>query len=155
MGSISDKISYLEQTKRKIADAIVEKGQTVVYDSDTFRSYADKIKEISTKGDTEPITIIPEAEDVVITADGTTVDGYNPITVLGDKNLKPENIKNGVEIFGVAGILNPSGSDPSPSPTSSIIGEPSIGAITFRTPWVVCPISCSFSNIVTIDNTTT
>ena len=49
MGSISDKISYLEQTKREIADAIVEKGQTV-QDSDTFRSYADKIKEISSGG---------------------------------------------------------------------------------------------------------
>ena len=50
MGSISDKISYLEQTKREIADAIVEKGQTVVYDSDPFRSYADKIKKISGGG---------------------------------------------------------------------------------------------------------
>ena len=49
MGSISDKISYLEQTKREIADAIVEKGQTV-QDSDTFRSYADKIKKISGGG---------------------------------------------------------------------------------------------------------
>ena len=50
MGSISDKISYLEQTKREIADAIVEKGQTVVYDSDPFRSYANKIKEINSGG---------------------------------------------------------------------------------------------------------
>ena len=49
MGSISDKISYLEETKREIADAIVEKGQTV-QDSDTFRSYADKIKKISGGG---------------------------------------------------------------------------------------------------------
>ena len=49
MGSISDKLSYLEETKREIADAIVEKGQTV-QDSDTFRSYADKIKEISGGG---------------------------------------------------------------------------------------------------------
>ena len=50
MGSISDKISYLEQTKREIADAIVEKGQTVVYESDSFRSYANKIKEINSGG---------------------------------------------------------------------------------------------------------
>lgn len=49
MGSISDKLSYLEETKQEIADAIVEKGQTV-QDSDTFRSYADKIKEISGGG---------------------------------------------------------------------------------------------------------
>ena len=49
MGSISDKISYLEQTKQEIANAIVEKGQTV-QDSDTFRSYANKIKEINSGG---------------------------------------------------------------------------------------------------------
>lgn len=73
MGSISDKLSYLEETKQEIADAIVEKGQTV-QDSDTFRSYADKIKEISGGGGGSSIATenIYSTEEHVI---GTWLDG--------------------------------------------------------------------------------
>lgn len=44
--TISDKLTYLEGTKSAIKDAIVAKG-VAVSDSDTFRSYADKIGQIS------------------------------------------------------------------------------------------------------------
>lgn len=72
MGSISDKLSYLEETKQEIADAIVEKGQTV-NDSDTFRSYADKIKEINGGGGSSITTEnIYSTEEHVI---GTWLDG--------------------------------------------------------------------------------
>jgi hypothetical protein len=47
--TISDKLTYLEGTKSAIKDAIVAKG-VAVSDSDTFRSYADKIGQISGGG---------------------------------------------------------------------------------------------------------
>ena len=47
--TISDKLTYLEGTKSAIKDAIVAKG-VAVSDSDTFRSYADKIGQISGVG---------------------------------------------------------------------------------------------------------
>ena len=47
--TISDKLEYLEGTKSAIKDAIVAKG-VAVSDSDTFRSYADKIGQISGGG---------------------------------------------------------------------------------------------------------
>ena len=47
--TISDKLTYLEGTKSAIKDAIVAKG-VAVSDSDTFRSYADKIGHISGGG---------------------------------------------------------------------------------------------------------
>ena len=47
--TISDKLTYLEGTKKAIKDAIVAKG-VAVSDSDTFRSYAGKIGQISGGG---------------------------------------------------------------------------------------------------------
>lgn len=47
--TISDKLTYLEGTKSAIKDAIVAKGVAVL-DSDTFRSYADKIGQIESGG---------------------------------------------------------------------------------------------------------
>lgn len=46
MGDITNKLNYLKETKNLIKKAIVEKGQTVS-DTDTFRSYAGKISQIS------------------------------------------------------------------------------------------------------------
>ena len=42
MGSIADKLTYLQETKTAIKNAIVAKGVTIG-DTDTFRSYANKI----------------------------------------------------------------------------------------------------------------
>lgn len=47
--TISDKLTYLEGTKSAIKDAIVAKG-VAVSDSDTFRSYAGKIRQIYGSG---------------------------------------------------------------------------------------------------------
>lgn len=49
MGTISDKLNYLAQTKEAIMNAIIAKGVEVL-SSDTFRSYADKIKSITSGG---------------------------------------------------------------------------------------------------------
>lgn len=45
MGTITDKLTYLDGTKTAIKEAIVSKGVSVS-DTDTFRSYADKISSI-------------------------------------------------------------------------------------------------------------
>lgn len=45
--SIANKLEYLQETKNQIKNAITEKGVTIS-DTDTFRSYADKIASIST-----------------------------------------------------------------------------------------------------------
>lgn len=47
MGTITDKLNYLDETKTLIKNAIVSKGVSVS-DSDTFRSYANKISSITT-----------------------------------------------------------------------------------------------------------
>jgi hypothetical protein len=47
--STADKLNYLNETKEAIKTALVEKGVSVS-DTDTFRSYADKIGEISSGG---------------------------------------------------------------------------------------------------------
>ena len=47
--SITNKLTYLEQTKEGIKQAIINKGVNVS-DSDTFRSYIDKIDSITTGG---------------------------------------------------------------------------------------------------------
>lgn len=49
MGTIADKLSYLNDTKTAIKNAVVAKGVSVS-DADTFRSYADKIGQISGGG---------------------------------------------------------------------------------------------------------
>ena len=49
MGTLADKLQYLKDTKDAIMNAIIEKGIAIT-SSDTFRSYADKIKSI-TSGD--------------------------------------------------------------------------------------------------------
>lgn len=49
MSDLNDKLEYLEDTKTAIKNAIVEKGVAVA-DSDTFRSYAEKISSITGGG---------------------------------------------------------------------------------------------------------
>lgn len=50
-------------------------------------------------------TITPTATNQVITAD-TGYGGLNKVTVNGDAELVPENIKEGVNIFGVTGSMS-------------------------------------------------
>ena len=49
MGTLADKLQYLKDTKDAIMNAIIEKGVEIT-SSDTFRSYADKIKSIVAGG---------------------------------------------------------------------------------------------------------
>lgn len=62
MGSLSNKLNYLKQTKQTIKQAIIDKG-VVVSNDDTFRSYAEKINGIIMGIDTSDATAT--AEDIV------------------------------------------------------------------------------------------
>lgn len=53
MGTTSDKLAYLNQTKAEIKNAIIEKGVEVA-DTDSFRSYANKIAQIKAGSDEPP-----------------------------------------------------------------------------------------------------
>lgn len=59
MGTISDKLNYLAQTKEAIMNAIIAKGVEVL-SSDTFRSYADKIAQITGGGGSKATNVITE-----------------------------------------------------------------------------------------------
>ena len=48
--------------------------------------------------------VTPTAEEITITADENYA-ALSKVVVLGDSQLKPENIKSGIEIFGVNGAL--------------------------------------------------
>lgn len=61
MGTVADKLNYLQGTKEAIKSALIEKGVSVA-DSDTFRSYADKIGDIETT----------EMEDSLVTRNFTS-----------------------------------------------------------------------------------
>lgn len=73
--SLADKLNYLGDTKGLIKDAIVNKGVDVS-DTDTFRSYADKIKEIQVGAD--PIVNMRLSNGV---SDSEIVDGHKVIAV--------------------------------------------------------------------------
>lgn len=72
MGTISDKLNYLAQTKEAIMNAIIAKGVEVL-SSDTFRSYADKIAQITGGGSgckatnviTENVGVRPTVRDTM------------------------------------------------------------------------------------------
>lgn len=64
----SNKLNYLNETKELIKEALIEKG-VEVSDTDTFRSYANKVKSISTAEDlsvelAEQDMAIEELEDI-------------------------------------------------------------------------------------------
>lgn len=99
MGSINDKLTYLKETKSKIKEAIVAKGVTVDEDA-TFRSYSNKIAEIST-GETYTLPVatadvlggvkvgdnLSITDDGTLSVDSTLLDNYLPLsggTVTGD-----------------------------------------------------------------------
>lgn len=56
--STEEKLKYLQETKDLIKEAIINKGQ-IITDKDTFRSYVDKIQNISA---TENYKILDEEE---------------------------------------------------------------------------------------------
>lgn len=66
MGTLADKLQYLKDTKDAIMNAIIEKGVAIT-SLDTFRSYADKIKSITSGGE-------PTVYDTVSSVDKNPYD---------------------------------------------------------------------------------
>lgn len=107
---IIENLEYLKETKEAIKEAIINKGVSV-QDTDTFRSYAEKIDSI------EPNNI----EGLIIANPKVSAQSINPssgyagikqviingVTSDIDENIKPENIKRGVTILDVTGNLTP------------------------------------------------
>lgn len=88
MGTLADKLQYLKDTKDAIMNAIIEKGVEIT-SSDTFRSYADKISQISgskaTNVITENVGVRPTIRDTMKTK--TRINAYalanNPNVTIG------------------------------------------------------------------------
>ncbi len=76
MGTISEKLNYLNSTKTAIKNAIVTKGGTVA-DGDSFRSYADKINNIVSEDTTQLKTLLQgDCENLKIPEGTTTIRSY-------------------------------------------------------------------------------
>lgn len=96
----SDKIVDDNNNFDDIYNALVAKGQNPV---EVDRStYATCINNLNRAGNFQSKTVTPSASQQVITADNNYL-ALEQVTVNGDINLLPENIKNGVTIFGVTG----------------------------------------------------
>ena len=101
MGTTAEKLNYLNETKKQIKQAIIDKGVDVTND-DTFRSYATKIGEIKSGGE------IPD----YMSAKNFTFEGNACIGYVGDNTLpeiiipKSYSIVTNTETFVGAKVLN-------------------------------------------------
>ena len=77
MGTTAEKLNHLKQTKEEIKTAIKNKGVTVA-DTDTFRSYADKIDDIVVSKTQAKTLSVTENKTYTVTPD--TASGYNGLS---------------------------------------------------------------------------
>lgn len=92
MSSIRQKLEYLNQTKRYIRQAIISKNVSVS-ENDTFRSYADKIKNIQVAANYN-VTPLNATENKEY--DAGENKAYNPVTV----DVKPNVISKSIDDVG-------------------------------------------------------
>lgn len=98
--STENKLRYLNETKTKIKEAIVAQGQTIE-DSDTFRSYVDKIKGIKT------LTPIHDFTDIKI------FDNFGKLTndlAISTGHVEATNVIKNIDVgdYILAKIVDPS-----------------------------------------------
>lgn len=130
MGTISEKLAYMVESKEQMRRAIGEMGVSIP-ENTPFRQYAGKIKEITNdatataanilSGETAYVkgvkltgtmpskgaqTYTPGRENQTISS-GRYLSGAQ--TIKGDANLLPENIVSGKSIFGVEGSASSKG----------------------------------------------
>ena len=86
--TIDSQLAYLEETKLLLKDAIINKGQNI-QNTDTFRSYANKIDQISTLAEeTADVQIMLEQMRIMFDAD--VIDDY----IEAKKKRLEERLKN-------------------------------------------------------------
>ena len=93
MSTTSEKLSYLLDTKEAIKDALIEKGATVE-DTDTFRSYADKILSLQIGGGSDEL-FIQDTEPTITSSPAMWLDTSNGSNIL--------KIHNGTKWISVRG----------------------------------------------------
>ena len=101
MSELKTKMEYIDDTKELIKAALQAKGQAVT-DNDTFRSYVEKITNM-TDIVAEDITVTPSTSQQEIEPTGQ----YNsfskvtvsPVTASIDANIIASNIREGVTIL--------------------------------------------------------
>lgn len=102
MGTLADKLQYLKDTKDAIMNAIIEKGVAIT-SSDTFRSYADKIKGI-TSGDKpivyDTVSSIDKNPYDYISKDSFS-DGLTSVVVTLVDNLSSNIVGSPININGI------------------------------------------------------
>ena len=105
MGTINEKLDYLETTKTKIKEAIVAKG-VAVDDATTFRQYADKITSIPQEGGGGTTQKVPIA--VKTTFDNSPSTGaYDFAETMNMANFDMGKTKNlTIKNFTVTGLTN-------------------------------------------------
>nr|DAH86908.1 MAG TPA: tail protein [Caudoviricetes sp.] len=83
----------------------------------------------STEPTLQAKSVIPTAMEQVVTPDAN-YDGLSQVTVAGDANLTPENIKEGISIFGITGTLAAAASD---NNTEAYAIDPTNPVVSFKT----------------------
>lgn len=100
--SIQSEINRLKQAKQNLKTSINSKGGNLT--SENISAYYKAVDSLSAKPKLEQTTVTPSSSTKIVTP-SNGYDGLSKVTINGDLNLKPENIKEGVQIFGVAGNL--------------------------------------------------
>lgn len=90
MGTTSDKLNYLNQTKTKIKNLLISEG-IEVNASDTFRDYVNKIKKLHKNIGSKEITT-----NGTYNAKDNDLDGYNQVLV----NVEPDLIAKTIVLPG-------------------------------------------------------
>lgn len=120
---MTDKYITKGSTFKGIADAIRAKRGMADTELIKVSNMATEILAINLPEDVvlESVTIVPTGEEIIkIPKDAS---GYGMVTVAGDRNLIPDNIKKGEKIYGVTGTLDIlDTSDATASPDDILVG---------------------------------